>query len=260
VNLLDLSIKGAIALPLALMVVGCGGDDDDSSSPPPPPSTDSAEGLWIGSTSTGRDIAGLLFNDGSYYVLYSGEFNPAIIAGVVQGSGTSNNGSFTSTNAVDFNLEGGEVFPATISASYIAKQSFNGTLTYPSLGNTVVTFTSAYDPAYEITPSLSTLNGTYTGQVALSQGIENATMTINPAGDVSGAGQSGCTFTGAATPRTDGNAFNISITFGGDPCFFANQTFSGIAYYDDADKGLVAAAPNASRTDGVLFVGVKGAI
>jgi len=250
-------VQGAMVCALGFLLVGCGGDDD-SSTTPPPPSTDTAEGLWQGTTDTGRSITGLLLSDGTYYVLYSTTTDPTIVGGVVQGTGTSNNGSFTSTNARDFNIEGLGVQPATISASYFAKQSFNGTVTYTSLGNTVANFTTTYDAAYELTPLLSELGGTYSGQVASSAGVESATLTVNGnTGNVTGTSLSGCGFTGTATPRTDGNAFDMSVTFGGDPCLFANQTFTGIAYYDAVDKFLYAAAPNASRTDGVLFLGGK---
>jgi hypothetical protein len=51
--------------------------------------------------------------------------------------------------------------------------------------------------------------------------------------------------------------FNISITFGGAPCLLANQTLSGIAFFDSIDKRLYVATPNPARTDGVLFVGTK---
>lgn len=196
-------------------------------------------------------------DDGTYYVLYSTLADPSVIGGIVQGHGTSNNGSFTSTDARDFNLEGEGVLDATVSASYAVRQSFNGTVMYTAGGAT--TFATAYDPAYELTPSLAALAGTYTGAVAFSLGVENATVQVSDSGVITGTGESGCTLTGTASPRTSGNVFNLSITFGGAPCYFAGQTLTGIAYYDDDPivKRLYAAAPNATRTDGVLFVGEK---
>lgn len=236
-----------------LTLAACGGGDGDS---PPPATSETAEGLWIGTTNTNRSVTGVLLDDGTYYVLYSRVNNPSVIGGVVQGHGTSINGSFSSSDARDFNIEGLGVLPATISASYVARQSFNGVVMYPS---DAVSFTTTYDSQYDLTPSLATLAGTFTGQVAFSLGVEDATVTISNTGAISGAGASGCTFTGTAAPRTSGNVFNMSITFGGAPCFFAGQTLTGIAYYDPdpTDKRLYAAAPNATRTDGVLFVGVK---
>ena len=127
---------------------------------------------------------------------------------------------------------------------------------FRSAGGTT-SFSSIYDANYEAVPSLAALAGTFAGQVRSSVGNEDATVTISSAGAISGAGASGCALSGTVSPRARGNAFNTSLTFGGAPCLFANQTLTGIAYFNATAKLLYAAAPNAGRTDGVLFVGVK---
>lgn len=233
---------------------GCGGGGGGDS-PASPVAATTAEGLYTGTTTTGRTVTGLVLDDGTYYVLYTQVGNSTVIAGVVQGTGTSNAGTFSSTNARDFNLEGLGVLSATVSANYVAKQSLSGAVSYSAGGTT--TFSSTYDPSYEAVPSLAALAGSFSGQVASSAGTENATVEVSTAGAISGSGASGCAVSGSVSPRARGNAFNVSLTFGGAPCLFANQTLSGIAYFNSAAKRLYAAAPNASRSDGVLFVGVK---
>jgi len=242
------AIAGAV-LACAQILTGCGGGGGNDA----PASTGTPQGLWQGSTNTNRAVTGIVLSDGTYYVLYSSAGNANVIAGVVQGTGSSDGGTFASNNAKDFNLEGLGVLPASVSASYTQKQSLAGSIVY-NTGS--VTFSSSYNAAYETTPTLAAVAGTYTGQVALSVGIQTATLTVSSGGAIAGIGN-GCSFTGTATPRTDGNAYNASITFGGAPCFFANQTFAGIGYFDAPNKRLYAAAPNAARTDGVLFVGTK---
>ena len=234
-----------------LAISGCGGGGGDSGSTS---SASAAQGLWLGTTSTNRTVTGLVFSDGTYYVLYSPIGNPTAIAGVVQGTGTTSASTFSSSDGRDFNLEGLGVLTGTVSANYATKQSFNGTVAYTAGGNT--SFTTTYSSAYETAPTLANVAGTYTGQVALSVGVQSATVTVSSTGAISGGGN-GCSLTGTATPRTDGNAYTLSITFGASPCFFANQTFTGVAYYNSATKRLYGAAPNAARTDGVLFVGTK---
>ena len=245
-----LSVLGA-SIAATLVISGCGGGGGDSGSPS---TASAAQGLWIGTTATNRTVTGLVFSDGTYYVLYSPVGNPTAIAGVVQGSGTTAPSTFSSSNARDFNLEGLGVLPATVTANYTAKQTFNGTVAYTAGGTT--SFTTTYNSTYEAAPSLANVAGTYTGQVALSIGVQSATVTVSSAGAISGGGN-GCALTGTATPRSDGNAYTLSITFGASPCFFANQTFTGVAYYNSVTKRLYGAAPNAARTDGVLFVGTK---
>jgi hypothetical protein len=246
-------LASIVGIVLALTVAGCGGGGESNSTPAPVAST--AEGLWSGSTATNRTVVGVVLDDGTYYFLYSVPANPNLIAGVVQGTGVSNTGSFTSTNAKDFNLEGAGVLDATISGNYAARQSLSGTVLYS--GVVGATFTSTFDPAYDTTPSLASLAGTYTGQVGSSGGVESASVTIAATGAFSGASASGCSFTGTATPRANGNVFDQSVTFGGAPCLFAGRTLVGIAYFDVPNNRLYAAAPTSTRTDGVIFLGTK---
>lgn len=236
----------------ALALAGCGGGGGGDA---PPATPSAAEGLWVGTTGDGRAVTGLVFENGLYYILYSLAGDYGTIAGVVQGNGSSSGASFTSGNARDFNLEGDGVLAATVAASVAARATLAGTITYgPGLTNT---FSAVYDSDYELTPSLSALAGTYSGDVAFSLGVESASVTIAGSGALSGTGASGCGVTGQVSPRARGNAFTVSITFGGAPCYFANQTFTGIGYYDAAAKRFYSATPNAARTDGILFVGTK---
>ncbi len=87
---------------------------------------------------------------------YSAAANPNQIAGVIQGTGTSNNGSFTSPNAKDFGI-GSAVRDATISADIGARQFFNGSIAYSGAGT--VTFTSFYNTAYDTAPTVASLAG-----------------------------------------------------------------------------------------------------
>ena len=237
----------------ALSACGGGGGGDGGSSPAP---ATSAEGLWIGSTNNGRSVTGVVLDDGIYWVLYSLVGNSAVIAGAIQGNGTSQNGSFVSSNGKDFNLEGLGVIDATVSASYVMKQSFTGAVTYTATG-AQVTFTSSYDSNYELTPSLTAIAGTYSGSAATTGGSESATVTISTSGAISGSGASGCAFSGSATPRAHGNIYNVSVTFAGGVCDNGTSTVTGVAHFDAATKLLRSAALNSARTNGFIYVGTK---
>jgi hypothetical protein len=246
-------LASILGIALALTVGGCGGESDSNPAPAPMPS--SAEGLYSGNTNTDRTLAAVVLDDGTHYFFYSVPANPNLIAGVVQGNGTSNNGSFTSANARDFNIEGLGVLSATIAASYATRQSLNGSITYP--GTSVATFTSTFDPAYDTTPSLASLAGTYTGQAGSSGGVQSATVTVASNGVFTGVEADGCTFTGTASPRVRGNIFDQSVTFGGAPCEFAGSTLIGIAYLDVPNRRLYGAAPASNRTNAVIFSGTR---
>lgn len=237
---------------LFMTACGGGGGGGDSSSTANP-----AQGLWEGTTNTNRNATGIILSDGTGYFLYTERFSDSTIAGVVQGKIDANNGTFSSNNAKDFNFgDDIGVVNVALTGAYTAKNNLTGVAVYGgSLGST--TFTTTYSSNYELTPSLATIAGNYSGQVVTSAGIENAATSISTTGVFYALGSSGCVANGSFTPRTDGNAYNTSITFGGSPCLFANQNFSGISYYDGTTRTLYSAAPNASRTDGILFVGTK---
>lgn len=245
-------MRKAAVLVLLLALVACGGDSSSSTSPPP---STSAQGFWNGSTVSNRLLSGVVLDDGTYYVMYSPAGNTSLIAGFIQGNGTSSNGVFSSGNAMDVNLQGLGVLTADISATYTEKQFFTGNITYDN--GTSSAFSSTYSANYDKVPLLTELAGTFTGQAAGSTGYENGTFSISENGALSGIGSFGCMATGTVTPRTHGNVFNMSVTFGGAPCRNANLTITGIVYYDSSARRIYAAAPNASRTDGFIFVGVK---
>jgi len=170
-------IASILAVALTLAVGGCAGESDSNPTPTPSPTppaaaADSAEGLWPGSTDTHRTIVGAVLDDNSYYVLYSAPATPNVIAGFVQGTGTSNNGTFNSPNAKDFNLEGFSVLVATIAGNYVTRQSLSGSVTY-SGGVVGPNFTSTFDHAYDTTPGLPSLAGTYTGRILKGEKAAN---------------------------------------------------------------------------------------
>ena len=132
--------------------------------------------------------------------------------------------------------------------------SLAGTVTY---SNTTATFSGSYDSNYDLTPSLATVAGTYTGSAATSGGVEFATVTISSAGAISGSGAGGCTFAGTTTPHSKGNVYDVSVTFGGGLCTNGTNTVTGVAHFDDATKEIRSAALNSSRSDGFLYVGTK---
>lgn len=250
-------IKTTLAVSLIAALTACGGGSSSGTPATTTPAATSAEGLWKGTTSNGRAVTGLVLDDGVFWVLYSTQSNNNLIAGAVQGSGTSNNGSFASSNAIDFNLEGNGILATTLSASYTQKQSFNGTFTYPTLSHQTVTFTSAYSADYEITPTLATIVGTYTGYSAVKDGIDTGTVAISASGAISAVGVSGCASTGTVTPRAKGNVYNVSLTYGAAPCATPRGTVTGIGYFDAAAKRIYALAMNGARSNGIIFVGAK---
>jgi len=233
--------------------VACGGGYGESNVSSLPQSTaTSAEGFWRGTTPTRRTVGGLVLDDGSYWVFYTARGDPNLLAGLVQGTGTSHSGSFCSSNTGDFNVEGVGILTATMRGTYVQKNSFNGTIAYRRGGTS--SFTSTYNPDYERVPNVNVMVGSYSGRLATSQTV---TVTVSSAGTLSGHSTDGCTFTGSFSPRAKGNVFNVAVTFGGGPCGNGTDTVNGVAFYDAATRRLYSAALNNARTNGFIFVGMR---
>jgi hypothetical protein len=236
---------------IALGLAGCGGGGGGGApaTPPPPPQATSAEGFWTGTASSGFSILGAVLENGDYWVMYHAN---GLLYGVVQGNGTSNSGSFTSTNGLDLYLAGGAT-PVVVSGSYRERTSLQGTVTYPSDGG-AVTFTAAYDASYEVPATASAISGVWHGAL-----LSGETYTINVAsnGSFTGAGSSGCTFSGTAVPRPSGKAvYNVSVSFNGGVCLLGTQTITGIAVIGGSGASAVmyAAALNANRSQGLVLI------
>src|SRR5471032_2974655 len=87
---------------LALAACGGGGGSDSAQPSAAPAPVANAEGLWSGSDTTSRSVTGIVLQDGTYWILYSIPHVAAVLGGVIQGTGTSQNGSFSSSDGVDF--------------------------------------------------------------------------------------------------------------------------------------------------------------
>ena len=263
-------VASILAIGLTLALGGCAGEGDSNPAPTPSPTppaaaADSPEGLWPGSTDTHRTIISAVLDDNSYYVLYSAPAPSTVIAGFVYGTGISNNGTFKSTNAKDFNLEGLGVLDATIDGNYAPRDFLKGTVNYS--GVMVPNFTTKFDPAYDTTPSLASLAGIYTGPLGSALGnpggpLPSVTVTVTTTGTFAGVDASGCHFSGTITARVRGNIFNGSIIFTDPPpCLFSGIPLNGIVYLDVAappNGRLYIAAPISSPpTDGVIFSGTR---
>lgn len=244
----------AAASILALAACSGGGGSDEASIPPAPIAN--AEGLWGGTNSDSRSVRTIVLDDGTYWLMYSIPNLSSVLAGVVQGKGTALNGSFSSADGVDFNVEGAGAHSATLSASYVTKQSFNGTVTNTFL-NQVATFTSSYNAEYELTPSVSAITGTYTGIASVTGSNEVTTIIVSSPGVIAGTGTGGCRFVGTVRPRARGNVYDVSMAFGGGACPSGTSTVAGIGFFDSGSKRFYMAALNSAKTDGLLFLGQK---
>lgn len=216
-----------------------------------------AEGLFAGTTNTNRATVKFVVNTGAYYLFYSEANNPGVIAGALQGTSSQSGGTFTSSDAIDVNLEGQGVVAATVAGTYVTAQSFTGTVTYATATRNF-TVADTYNPAgYQAAANLATLAGTYSGTGGTSATREAHSLSISASGALSGSGAGGCAYTGTILPLAKGNGYVLSISFGAAPCAFPSLHISGLAYLDSEKNRLYASGLLSDKTDGFVFSGTK---
>lgn len=216
--------------------------------------------VFDGHTDTNQPITAFLQNDGSYFIVYSDVAAPQNASGAIMGSGSINGGSFSSSDGLDVALAGSGAQTAAsvnLSASYTAKTSLNGSLSYATGGQTR-TFTSNYNNAYESLPSLPVLAGVYTGAITTKDQVEaNIELTVTADGKLSGSLPCGCTITAQLVPRSDGTAYDATLAFTGGNHPFSGKSFAGNVYLDTATHRLyIVGKPNDSG-DLAIFVGTR---
>jgi hypothetical protein len=239
-------ITAAAALSVAALLAGCGGGDNNSG-----PST----GGWVGTIAGNRDLTAVVLSDGAYYLMYSAAGDASTVGGVVQGTAAISGDTFTSSDALDFNVEGAGIKPGAVAASLHPWDKFEGAFT-PTSG-TAESFQTRFDVIKTPGgPTLAQLAGAYNGNAGFALGVRPAVFTVTAAGAVSSS-INGCAITGTATPRTDINGYDLTIAFGPAPCAIPNLSFTGIAYVRQDNGRLYAAARNAATKQSVIFSGSK---
>ncbi len=233
--------------------VACGGGYGGSDAVfLPQPTAPSAEGRWAGITPTGRAVAGVVLEDGSYWLFYTARDNPHDLAGLIQGTGTSHSGSFGSPNTRDFHVDGTGIRQGRMSGTYVPNESFHATIIY--FNDDTDSVRSTYVADSESASNLTLVTGTYVG---LRADDHTVTVTVDAAGTLSGHASDGCTVTGTLSPRAEGNVFHVSVTFEGGACRQGTETLTGVALYEATTNRLYSAALNNARTTSFLFLGTK---
>jgi len=213
-----------------------------------PPRT-TAEGFWVGTSSTGYRVNLAVLENGDTWGVYS---SGGYIYGALHGT-TYSGGTTLSGSGSDFYIPYRTVTPGTYSGTFSAKGSLS---VRTSSGST---FSGSYDTSYDQAASLATLSGTFSGSgVTGLSSPQSLTVGISGQGTVS-ASSGGCVVSGTATPRASGkNVFNVVLYFVGVTCYLGNgSSASGVGYYDTAAHALLVMGMKSDNSDGFIFIGTK---
>lgn len=216
-------------------------------------------GIYTGQSGTGSAIAALMLADGTYWFLHNAPATPYVISYLYKGSGRTSNGSFSSSAANGYGLPFSglrEVTLGTSSGAYSSSQ-FSGQFIASSSASS---FSTEYSSLSASTPVLSQLVGSFsqdlTATIANFAGARfPVTIQIASSGAITGTVRPACigpdqintVVTGRLTPRSDINAYDMSLSFDLGvshqicPSPLRGYTFNGIAYYDASSSRLALA-------------------
>jgi len=253
-------MKKYVAVIAALMLAGCGGggggDNSNTtaasapaSSPTPASSpavvTASAQGIYNTSVGATSALTNIVLPDGSFYIF---NVNNAVFTDIVIGDSTVSSTTINSTNAVDFSFANASSTNVLLAATYVSKQTLNGSLT---ISSQVVPFASDYNQAYDNTIALTQIAGAYTGANATLSGPVQNQITVKP--DLSFIGVSStCQYAGQLT-ASHGSLYTVTITFPAG-CPFAGTAITGIATFDPTLNQLTIVASPQNRADVFLAI------
>lgn len=245
---------------LTLALTACGGGGGNSSSSnnegdKTPVANAEITGVYTGKTNQAQNVIGLVDKNNKFWFLYTPPYSNGI-TGFMTGDLTVSGNTVKAIKGKDFYFGGSAVYDTSINGTFETKKSLNGTITYTPSNQ--VTFDTLYDADLNNSVSnLTTIAGSYIGQSAIVEGIEEATLTISNTGVISGKGQSGCTFSGKIAVEENAPYYNVDLAFGYSPCLLAGQSVKGVVYYDSSIKSLYAVAENSNRQNAVLYLGTK---
>jgi hypothetical protein len=262
--------KSLILSVLSLMLIGCGASynsngnsngNGNGSGGGGGNTAGQVQGIYSGTVSSGYTFTTIVLPNDKFYAVYGTVTGKTLsLFGLVAGQGTSSGGTYTASVTDYFYT--GAVNSGSINAKY-GTGDLNGSLTE---NVTALTFTGTalpptspfdYGTLFDDPASLSAISGTWTGTLLDGMTI---TATISSSGSVTGS-SSGCSFTGAVAPDSSKlNFFNVSLTFGGSPCAFQNQTATGVGVEYLLSDGIthqLLAAVTAGTSTGTVFAAAR---
>jgi hypothetical protein len=239
-----------VALSITLLGCGGGGGGGGDVGGNQSAATNAAEGIWSGSfTEKNGNTTSLAF-----VVLETGEFWGAQVTeatnsgGVMHGKIQTSDGTFTSSMRMYFS-DKDTISTPTPNGNFKSKISFNFTGSEP--------LQTTYNNAYETKASLSSLVGTYNGNVMSKNNVElDVDVSIDAKGKISGGDASSCFVLGQATPRATGkNVFDVTLNAQGKDCPSGTNSTAGIGVL--LGNELTLLTENAANNNVIGFSGNK---
>jgi hypothetical protein len=248
--------KSLFSLLIGGGLVACGGGG--SSTPPPATTPEGPYSGTITGSATSAAFSAVVLEDGQVWTLYGNNVGGGlVVSGLIQGQGTSSNGSFTSTSVKDFGYS--PALSATLTATYVAGVSLNGTF---SAGGTSANFAGTVIPSATFNYNTPALLSNVVGNWSLSSTSGSSiTLTVAANGSFTGTATGACTLSGQMAPRASGkNIYDVQLLIGPAPCALPGWSGAGIGLYTTLTNGthqLIIAMVDSTRSVGTASFGTR---
>ena len=211
-------------------------------------STQSAEGLWSGLTSTGYEVNSLILENNEFWNIVGRTIGNVFYVVAMDNGAASINANNYSTFFREFTAASSVLGYST--GTVTTNTKISGTTTQSTSISMTPPSTSVYN--YNKNADISEVTGSWTGSFLSGY---SGTVQISSNGQVTGK-TNGCNFSGSFSPRSSGkNVFDFSLV-NGTGCILPGFKSSGIAisYLTSTGKRqLIAGSTDASKAQGDLF-------
>lgn len=212
-------------------------------------------GVWTGLTGDNRYSKTYVLDNGEIYAAYtpSGKTTLTSFSGAIVGRGSSSNGTFKSSSAMDYSFENQELSPGSILAGFTPESILNAEFKYKNGNKSFISLN--YDQQSSLDTDKTKAIGVYKGIAASNNGYEETYIRIFDDMTIKAVGvTSGCEATGTLAPILKGNLFRISFKFNNSNCFSSSTVFKGVLSIE-TDGDIVIIAPDPGYSVGVFFAG-----
>lgn len=222
-------------------------------------STQSAEGLWSGSTSSGYEVNSLILENNEFWNIVGRTIGNVFYVVAFDYGAAAINGNSYSTFYKEYTANSTALGYST--GTVISNTRISGTVT--TVGATTQTSTISMTPAvtsfynYNKSADINEIVGSWTGTFLSGP---TGTIQIASNGQFSLKDSTGCNSSGSITPRSSGkNVFNLSTVDGvGCPRPGFKTTGIVITYLTNTGKRqVIAGATNESKSGGDAFTSVR---
>jgi hypothetical protein len=217
-------------------------------------STQSAEGLWSGLTSTGYEVNSLILENNEFWNIVGRTIGNVFYVVAMDNGAASINANNYSTFFREFTATSSVLGYSTGTVTTNTKISGTVTTIGATTQNVTISMTPPSTSVYNYNKSadISEVTGIWSGSFLSGY---SGTVQVLANGQVSGI-TNGCNFSGSFSPRSSGkNVFDFSLV-NGTGCILPGFKSSGIAisYLTSTGKRqLIAGSTDASKAQGDLF-------